>query len=162
MLTQFKANVRDATFFLGEAIIPKDMRNSGVLGSLRRQVIYWSRDSFVLSYPKCGRTWLRTMIGRVIDLHHGLDLRNPMEVQHFWKLSPKIPCIGFSHDDGPNLIVREALQVHELDQRRRILLGGAVAIGRQPPLPDQLFAAVQREHRVGVPDVDGEKHGSVP
>jgi hypothetical protein len=103
MLGRWKTNLRDATFFLGEAIVPKDLRNAGALGSLRRQMIYWSRESFVLSYPKCGRTWLRTMIGRVIDLHYGLDLRNPMEVQHFWKLSPKVPCIDFSHDDSPNL-----------------------------------------------------------
>jgi hypothetical protein len=103
MLQQWKNNLRDASFFLGEAMLPSQMRNAGVLGSMRRQMIFWSRESFVLSYPKCGRTWLRTMIGRVIDLHYGLDLKNPMEVQHFWKLSSRIPCIAFSHDDSPNL-----------------------------------------------------------
>ena len=109
MLQQFKSRVRDASYFIGNAVLPSDIRNAGPLGSLRRQMIFWSRESFVMSYPKCGRTWLRTMIGRVVELHHGLDLRNPMEVQHFWKLAPGIPCVGFSHDDGPNLKTASAI-----------------------------------------------------
>ncbi|TPI50673.1 MULTISPECIES: sulfotransferase domain-containing protein [unclassified Mesorhizobium] len=111
MLGQLKNNLRDATFFLGEAVVPKKIRYSGPLGALRRQMIFWSRDSFVLSYPKCGRTWLRTMVGRVIDKHYGLNLQNPMEIQHFWKISSNIPCIGFSHDDSPNLKRPSEIQV---------------------------------------------------
>lgn len=110
MLQQIKTRVRDASYFIGNAVLPSDIRNSGPLGSLRRQVIFWSRESFVMSYPKCGRTWLRTMIGRVVELHHGLSIRNPMEVQHFWKLSAGIPCIAFSHDDGPNLKPASAIE----------------------------------------------------
>ena len=109
-MLNFKSNLRDASFFLGEAVVPKKIRYSGVMGSLRRQVIHWARDSFVLSYPKCGRTWLRTMIGHVMDRHYDLGLKNPMEIQHLWKLSSNIPCIDFSHDDGPNLKRPGAIQ----------------------------------------------------
>ena len=122
MMSQFKSSLRDASFFLGETMVPKSMRTTGVIGALRRQVIYWARDSFVLSYPKCGRTWLRTMIGHVMDRHYDLHLDNPMEIQHFWKISSKIPCIGFSHDDGPNLKTATAIQTDKSQYRRKNIL----------------------------------------
>lgn len=122
MISQLKSSLRDASFFLGETMVPKKIRYSGMMGALRRQVIYWARDSFVLSYPKCGRTWLRTMIGYVMDRHYNLHLDNPMEIQHFWKMSSKIPCIGFSHDDGPNLKRPAAIQIEKSQYRKKNIL----------------------------------------
>jgi len=37
---------------------------------------------YVLSYPKCGRTWLRLMIGKALDEHYQLGIANPMELGH--------------------------------------------------------------------------------
>ncbi|MDB5713857.1 MAG: Sulfotransferase domain protein [Sphingomonadales bacterium] len=122
MMSRLKTNLRDASFFLGEAVVPKTIRYSGMMGSLRRQMIYWARDSFVLSYPKCGRTWLRTMIGHVMDRHYNLNLKNPMEIQHLWKLSSDIPCIGFSHDDSPNLKRASAIQTDKSRYRSKNIL----------------------------------------
>ena len=30
-------------------------------------------DVVCVSYPKCGRTWLRVLLGKAITLRHGLD-----------------------------------------------------------------------------------------
>ncbi|WP_221558176.1 sulfotransferase domain-containing protein [Qipengyuania qiaonensis] len=70
---------------------------------MRRAASEWARDGYVLSYPKSGRTWLRTMLGSMVCSQYGLKIDNPMELQHFWKLSSDIPNIGFTHDDSPNL-----------------------------------------------------------
>ena len=84
-------------------VLPKSIRNKGVLLSMRRSASEWARDAYILSYPKSGRTWLRTMLGTMASSQFGLDVENPMEVQHFWKLSKDIPNIGITHDDSPNL-----------------------------------------------------------
>jgi hypothetical protein len=100
MPLMLKQSLRDLSFSLGD-LFPKRIRNTGSLGRMRRKAIFWAREGFVLSYPKSGRTWLRAMIGRALVLHYGLDLKNPLELQHFWKRNSGIPCIAFSHDDDP-------------------------------------------------------------
>ncbi|AKH42850.1 hypothetical protein FHS61_000623 [Altererythrobacter atlanticus] len=95
--------LRDLSFSTGEKILPKSVKTKGWMGSLRRAASDWARDAYVLSYPKSGRTWLRTMMGHMILRQYGVETDNPMEIQHFWKISSKIPNIGFTHDDYPNL-----------------------------------------------------------
>ena len=94
---------RDFAFSAGELLLPKSIRNKGALLAMRRLASAWARDGYVLSYPKSGRTWLRTMLGSMVCAQYGLKVENPMELQHFWKLSSGIPNIGFTHDDSPNL-----------------------------------------------------------
>lgn len=98
-----KTTLRDLSFFTGEAILPDSLKNKGWMGALRRAASEWARDAYVLSYPKSGRTWFRTMAGYVVCRQYGLDVDNPMEIQHFWKMSSSVPNIGFTHDDSPNL-----------------------------------------------------------
>jgi len=93
MMLQIKSTLRDTSFQIGERVIPRSIRYSGVLRQARRKMIFWARDAFVLSYPKCGRTWLRTMIGHVLNAQYDLKLSNPMEIQQFWKLSSDIPAL---------------------------------------------------------------------
>ena len=100
---QLRTGLRDLSFSTGELLLPRGIKNKGPLGALRRAASHWARDAFVLSYPKAGRTWFRTMIGYIISRQYALDLDNPMEIQHFWKLSSRIPNIAFTHDDSPNL-----------------------------------------------------------
>lgn len=113
---------RDISYRLGETVLPDRMRNAGLLGAARRRAIFWARDAFVISYPKSGRTWLRTMIGRVLDKHYGLGLRNPMEVQHFWKLSSDIPCVAFTHDDEPHLKTADEIGTDKSKYARKKIL----------------------------------------
>jgi len=53
---------------------------------------------YVLSYPKCGRTWLRLMIGKALDEHYQLGLANPMELGRLHTLHRGIPRIRVTHE----------------------------------------------------------------
>ena len=60
-------------------------------------------DAFVVSFPKCGRTWLRLMIGRAIIQHFNLSIseydRRLINIQELSKFNSRIPRIVFTHDD---------------------------------------------------------------
>jgi hypothetical protein len=60
-------------------------------------------DVYILSYPKCGRTWLRLMLGKALALHFGLDSINPLQIDEMASTNARIPTIKFTHDDQPNL-----------------------------------------------------------
>ena len=59
----------------------------------------WRSDVALLSFPKCGRTWLRYMLGRALAQHHGLDTDNVLQLGDLAKRSPRIPRIIIDHDD---------------------------------------------------------------
>ena len=66
---------------------------------------HWQTDCYVLSYPKCGRTWLRFMMGNVLVHHFQLNnvpLNDILMVKNLHKQNPSIPKIRFAHDDLPN------------------------------------------------------------
>ena len=76
---------RDFAFSAGELLLPKSIRNKGALLAMRRLASAWARDGYVLSYPKSGRTWLRTMLGSMVCAQYGLKVENPMELpSSFW------------------------------------------------------------------------------
>jgi Sulfotransferase domain len=59
-------------------------------------------DVYLVSFPKCGRTWLRVMVGRVIQLRFGLPAGTDLvELHRLAELDPRIPCIVATHDDEP-------------------------------------------------------------
>ncbi|MWV28144.1 sulfotransferase domain-containing protein [Aurantiacibacter rhizosphaerae] len=103
-------------------LLPKSIKTKGVLLSMRRAASEWARDGYVLSYPKSGRTWFRTMFGSMACSQFGLKVDNPMELQHFWKLSSDIPNIGFTHDDYPNLKFGHEVEVNKAHYRRKKVL----------------------------------------
>jgi hypothetical protein len=55
----------------------------------------------LISYPKCGRTWLRCLIGRTYQTYFQLEHENILEIENFSTLHPLIPSIHVSHDDNP-------------------------------------------------------------
>lgn len=66
---------------------------------------HWQTDCYVLSYPKCGRTWLRFMMGNVLVHHFRLEnapLNDILMVKNLHKQNKTIPQIRFAHDDLPN------------------------------------------------------------
>ena len=113
---------RDFAFSAGETLLPKSIKTRGVLLSMRRAASEWARDGYVLSYPKSGRTWFRTMFGSMACSQFGLEVENPMELQHFWKMSSDIPNIGFTHDDHPNLKFGDEVEVDKARYRRKKVL----------------------------------------
>ena len=66
----------------------------------------WQADAFVLSFPKCGRTWLRVLLGRVFQLHFKLDHprieRKLFRLHKLYRLNPAIPRVILFHDDHPH------------------------------------------------------------
>lgn len=62
---------------------------------------WWSHRQtkiYILSYPKCGRTWLRLMIGKALDEHYQLGAANPMELGRMHALNRAIPRIRVTHE----------------------------------------------------------------
>lgn len=63
-------------------------------------------ETFLISFPKCGRTWLRLMVGRAIANHFGLlshsDILSAiLNLTTLADLHPDIPKIKIKHDDKP-------------------------------------------------------------
>jgi hypothetical protein len=68
-----------------------------------RQVREWTRhleaEVHFLSFPKCGRTWLRRMLGRVLVRHFELGDADPVDLRRMSRLHPAIPTMHMHHDD---------------------------------------------------------------
>lgn len=63
-------------------------------------------DAAFVSFPKCGRTWVRLMLGRLIALQRGQreggdDLDALFDVHEASRRLPGAPAVVFSHDDWP-------------------------------------------------------------
>jgi hypothetical protein len=73
----------------------------GRTGPTRDALAWWihrQTQVYVLSYPKCGRTWLRLMIGKALDEHYKLGAANPMELGRMHRLHRSIPRIWVTHE----------------------------------------------------------------
>ncbi|MFC3150003.1 sulfotransferase domain-containing protein [Litoribrevibacter euphylliae] len=55
-------------------------------------------QNFIISYPKCGRTWLRLLLGKY--LLNGSE-GDPIEILNITNGRPELPTTEFSHDDYP-------------------------------------------------------------
>ncbi len=57
-------------------------------------------DGFVISFPKCGRTWLRLLLGKYVA---GFEtVANPFRVWDLTYRSPRHATVQVSHDDYPH------------------------------------------------------------
>lgn len=61
---------------------------------------YLSVDAFLISYPKCGRTWLRALLGQYV-LGSRTD-RDPLEVLKLTRTDPAFTTLAVTHDDDPH------------------------------------------------------------
>lgn len=80
-------------------------------GELLRWYAHRKTDIYLISYPKCGRTWLRLMIGRAISSHYHLPEEEPLLFLR-WKQKPlpEIPMITVIHEDRPMLKTPDELE----------------------------------------------------
>jgi len=78
---------------------------------LRRWYAHRRTDVYLISYPKCGRTWLRLMIGRSIVAHYSLPQNEDLLLLR-WKSSPHpdLPMITVVHEDRPMLKTPQELE----------------------------------------------------
>lgn len=88
----------------------------------------WDFDVYLLSYPKCGRTWLTLQIGRAISQHFGLELPNLLKLSAFGEAIPEVPLIRLTHDDQPH-----RKRPHELSPTREKLAGKKVILIARDP-----------------------------
>ena len=79
---------------------------------LRRWYAHKNTDVYLISYPKCGRTWLRLMIGRAVSRHFSLsDDEDTLLIRWKAKPHPRVPKITVVHDDRPMLKSPAELEV---------------------------------------------------
>jgi hypothetical protein len=57
-------------------------------------------DVYLVSFPKCGRTWLRVLVGRAFQRYFDLPVdANLVELHRLAELDPRVPCVVATHDD---------------------------------------------------------------
>lgn len=87
--------------------LPREFRvkvRSLVPDDALRWYAHRNTDVYLISYPKCGRTWLRLMIGKAIVQHFNLpESEAALFLQDRTKLHPEVPRIAVIHDDRPML-----------------------------------------------------------
>jgi len=70
--------------------------------SIGNKVLEWydrqTTDVYFLSFPKCGRTWLRLMLGKAFALYLDTDKTDLLNLKQFSKICPEIPAIKTDHD----------------------------------------------------------------
>jgi hypothetical protein len=72
--------------------------------SILRWYAHRRTDVYLISYPKCGRTWLRLMIGKAIVSHYNLPAtEDNLFIRWKSKPHPQVPHITVVHDDRPML-----------------------------------------------------------
>jgi len=64
---------------------------------------HWTTDAYVVSFPKSGRTWFRTMLGTALQLQFGTRAVDPTSVHLMWMLDPNVPRLLFTHDVNAHL-----------------------------------------------------------
>jgi hypothetical protein len=90
------------------------LRLAGIapLTSLVRRRIRWIKAArryrelepsvFLVSFPKCGRTWLNFMMGHYLVDHFGMSRDELARLDRLHELNPDIPAIFVRHDDRPD------------------------------------------------------------
>ena len=79
--------------------------------STLRWYAHLKTDVYLISYPKCGRTWLRLMLGKAITLHYNLpDNEENIFLKDRRKMHPDVPTIAVIHDDRPMLKTPDELE----------------------------------------------------
>ncbi len=96
-------NIQD--FAYTEATIQRKA-NYNQLMSLYQLYLNYKRhqqaDAFLISYPKCGRTWLRLLLGKILESHFNIKDRDPFELPRLVENIEGAPHIEVSHDDYPH------------------------------------------------------------
>ncbi|HKJ71089.1 MAG TPA: sulfotransferase domain-containing protein [Gammaproteobacteria bacterium] len=68
---------------------------------LRRKRLQRRADVHLISFPKCGRTWLVLMISKAIEEHYGVTGVDPLRPYRYTRKVRGLPFILPHHDGGP-------------------------------------------------------------
>jgi len=80
-------------------------------------------EAFLISYPKCGRTWLRMLLSRALESHYGAPDIDYLGGDFLGGNVPGAPRIRVSHDDDPHWKTARGL-----DRRKRRYRGKKVVL----------------------------------
>ncbi|WP_018860774.1 sulfotransferase domain-containing protein [Thioalkalivibrio sp. ALJ3] len=86
---------------------------------VRRRWRRWRADVHIVSYPKCGRTWLVVLLSKALELHYGIRLRKPLRLRGYCKPWRDIPYILQHHDGGPEFQYPEELDTDKSAYARK-------------------------------------------
>lgn len=96
--------------YRGLPVSLRERLRSLVPGEMRRALAHRNTDVYLISYPKCGRTWLRLMIGRAVSTHFGLaESEEVLFLRSNRRFHPQVPRITVVHEDRPMLKAPEEL-----------------------------------------------------
>lgn len=101
--------------------LPESLRISlrGMLpGRFLRWYAHQKTDVYLISYPKCGRTWLRLMIGKTIAGYYSLPETEDLLFLR-WKdrVHPEVPHITVVHDNRPMLRTSDELETSKIQYK---------------------------------------------
>ena len=82
----------------------------------------------VVSYPKCGRTWMRLMVSQALALRFGIEDVDYLADDVLGSVANSSPRIRFSHDDSPQWKPANRLETSKRRYRRK----NVVLLARDP------------------------------
>ncbi len=109
---------------------------------LRREWLKRTADIHIISFPKCGRTWLVLMLAKVIEGHYGVSSRNPLKLRRYRDKVRSLPRILQHHDGGP-----EFQRVAELERDKSRYRGRKVLFLARDPRDVTISAYFQKTRR---------------
>lgn len=79
-------------------------------------------DGYIVSFPKCGRTWLRTLLGKTLQLHYNLPDKIILNTTIMALYNNNIPIIKFYHYQSPQIKVIEKLDISKLKNKKILFI----------------------------------------
>ena len=76
--------------------------NPNTMGTRATKDIPVQYETLIVSYPKCGRTWLRSIIGKYLEIKYGISEEISLKTEAATKAS-NILCTSFTHDGAAML-----------------------------------------------------------
>lgn len=116
------------------------------MNRLKKRFYHWRADVHLLSYPKCGRTWLRLMLSDVLRGHCGARMKNPHQIHKAGSLLRGVPCILMAHDWRG---ISGAVETMQLERDKRRFHGRSVLLLVRDPrdvVVSNYFQKRYREH----------------
>lgn len=93
--------------------ISKQLNEYGLIKDINyfhlKSFLIENTDVFIISYMKCGRTWLRYMLGNFIEKNYSISNDDILSYTDGVKYKEGYPIITSYHDENPHLIKPENL-----------------------------------------------------
>jgi len=109
VLAACDVNFSDASIIICSEFVNEIREMAILLGAQNHRIVPYHEvmirdaDACFVSYQKCGRTWLRLMLGRIFQQRSSLPEREVLRItqsgMRFKASHPKMPTMVFFHDD---------------------------------------------------------------